>query len=168
MRHSATFKGRYKSSHRSAATVKNVSSTRFTSETSRIWLKSLRFPSLVRTGFPPKLIDTSISQGAPLSILGIRSGDTIIVAESSAPATSNSSKPSPLPLATPPTVASSSSSSAPVATRPRPAQVPTATKASSNSPQFVEVDGGFLVLRVSCPFISSFVVIAHFRMNTIL
>ncbi|GAA5826085.1 hypothetical protein JCM5353_004208 [Sporobolomyces roseus] len=102
----------------------------------------------LRTGFPPKLIDTSTSKDLPLSTIGIRSGDTIIVAESSSTAATNSSKPSPSPLAAPPPAVVSTPHSAAVATHPSPARAPAAPQASSNSPQFVEVDGGYLVLRV--------------------
>ncbi|GAA5905068.1 ubiquitin-specific protease OTU1 [Sporobolomyces salmoneus] len=95
----------------------------------------------LRTGFPPKPFATDTSPETSLSSLGIRSGDSIIVAQSAAqnPKSSSSSTAPP-----PPVVNSPVPSPAPSLPR----QPVASSGASSSSPQFVEVDGGFLVLRV--------------------
>ncbi|GAA5957687.1 hypothetical protein JCM3765_001481 [Sporobolomyces pararoseus] len=96
----------------------------------------------LRTGFPPKPVDTSVSQDTLLNEVGIRSGDSIIVAQSASTnsTTSSFSTPAPRPATAPNPFVSSAQS--------KPQTVPEVARTPSNAPQFVETDGGFLVLRV--------------------
>ncbi|GAA6042750.1 hypothetical protein JCM8097_007456 [Rhodosporidiobolus ruineniae] len=109
----------------------------------------------LRLGFPPKPLDPSASPSASLSSLGIKSGETIVVAEgtaeaaSSAASTSASSAPSNIPQkrAVSPSVVPSAvakSRSPP----PRQPVVPPKPQPATGAVQAVEVDGGYLVLRV--------------------
>ncbi|GAA5868738.1 hypothetical protein JCM1840_004376 [Sporobolomyces johnsonii] len=107
----------------------------------------------LRMGFPPKPLDTSAGPDASLSSLNVRTGETIVVAESSASAPT-SAAPS---TSGPGSIASSvpqkrtiSPSAVPSARR-APSPVPVAPPRPSSpasAPPFVEVDGSYLVLRI--------------------
>ncbi|GAA5993554.1 hypothetical protein JCM5350_002802 [Sporobolomyces pararoseus] len=96
----------------------------------------------LRTGFPPKPIGAGVSRDIPLKEIGIRSGDSIIVAQSASTNSTNSSSSTPAPPST--SNATPSVSSAQKTTQ----SVPDISSTPSAAPQFVETDGGFLVLRV--------------------
>ncbi|GAA5822990.1 hypothetical protein JCM11251_004449 [Rhodosporidiobolus azoricus] len=114
----------------------------------------------IRTGFPPKPLDPASSPSATLASLGLKSGDTIIVAEgaggappaqastsaTSAPSTSSSSIPQKRPVS--PSAVPSASAAARKVPTPQPVVAPPKASVASAAPQFVEVDGGYLVLRV--------------------
>ncbi|GAA5941091.1 ubiquitin-specific protease OTU1 [Sporobolomyces koalae] len=85
----------------------------------------------LRTGFPPKLLGTSTVQTTLLSALGIANGDAIVVAESATTA-SEIHQPA-TPASAPPSTVSASRA---------------IESSSSNAPQYVQVDGGFLILRI--------------------
>ncbi|GAA5848396.1 hypothetical protein JCM8547_004502 [Rhodosporidiobolus lusitaniae] len=116
----------------------------------------------LRLGFPPKPLDPTASPSDSLSSLGIKSGETIVVAEgtgetatastsSSSPSTSSAAGPSSVPqkrAVSPSSVPSTSAPSLRKPTPPQPVSAPPKPFSASNSPSFIEVDGGFLVLRV--------------------
>ncbi|GAA6061841.1 hypothetical protein JCM10212_000758 [Sporobolomyces blumeae] len=104
----------------------------------------------LRSGFPPKPLDSHLSLGSKLEQAGIRSGDTVIVAERS-----RSSTPAPVVPSRPQPAAREVESLAPTSDRTRESETesrarPTAGVATtpSSTPESVEVDGGYLVLRV--------------------
>lgn len=100
----------------------------------------------VRTGFPPKPIAAGAAPETSLSSLGIRSGDSIVVARSTSTKTTASlAKPEPRASQNAPMPSAASFKSDEVAHH---STGPTSS-AQTNSPQFVEADGGYVVLRVS-------------------
>ncbi|BGP37862.1 ubiquitin-specific protease otu1 [Rhodotorula kratochvilovae] len=105
----------------------------------------------LRVGFPPKPIDPSAAPTASLSSLGVKSGETIVVAEGAvvdAGATASSSSSTVAPASVPQKRAVSPSA-VPSARKAPTAQLvaPPQASAASDGPPFVEVDGGCLVLR---------------------
>lgn len=102
--------------------------------------------SLVRTGFPPKLVDPTSCSETSLKALGIRGGDTVIVAQSARK----------LLTATPPAAQAPDVGPAlvsPVSTAPTLTLDPSRTALESftsllEGPRYVETNGNFLVLRV--------------------
>ncbi|BGP13818.1 hypothetical protein JCM10213_006349 [Rhodosporidiobolus nylandii] len=111
----------------------------------------------LRAGFPPKPLDPSASPSTTLTELGIRSGETLVVAEGTgeaAGASSSSSSAPPAPTVpqkrsiSPSSVPSASASASYKQPRPQPVAPPKPAAAASNGPHAVEVDGGYLVLRV--------------------
>ena len=109
----------------------------------------------VRAGFPPKPIAEGVSPDAQLRDLGIASGETLIVYEGSATATSGVPPPSSPAARTEPTT---SRKRAPSPSAPARGDVARGSKSgpllgtsggATDRPRYVETDGGFLVLRVS-------------------
>ncbi|GAA5968087.1 hypothetical protein JCM11641_003724 [Rhodosporidiobolus odoratus] len=108
----------------------------------------------LRFGYPPKPLDPLASPSSTLADLGIRSGEIIVVSVGTAKAepaqtpSSSSASASSLPrkrTVSPSFVPSQDATAKkPVAE----AIVPSKRSASDNAPQWVEVDGGYLVLRV--------------------
>ncbi|GAA5843923.1 hypothetical protein JCM3766R1_006105 [Sporobolomyces carnicolor] len=99
----------------------------------------------LRTGFPPKPIAAGAAPETSLSSLGIRSGDSIVVARSTSTKTTASlAKPEPRASQNAPMPSAASFKSDEVAHH---STGPTSS-AQTNSPQFVEADGGYVVLRV--------------------
>ncbi|GAA5948423.1 hypothetical protein JCM21900_002705 [Sporobolomyces salmonicolor] len=130
----------------------------------------------LRMGFPPKPLDTSAGPDASLSSLSFRTGETIVVTESSAlapasaaPATSGSTS----VAASVPQKRTISPSAVPSARR-APTLMPVAAPQpapSTSAPAFVEVDGSYLVLRTvpddnSCLFTAVGLVLNPGETNT--
>ncbi|GAA5885329.1 hypothetical protein JCM6882_009572 [Rhodosporidiobolus microsporus] len=108
----------------------------------------------LRTGFPPKPLDPAAAPAATLVSLGIKSGETIVVAEGAGDAlpaqasTSSATSTVPRKRSISPSAVPSSSSTTRKAPSPPPVSAPPKPSAASSAPQSVEVDGGYLVLRV--------------------
>ncbi|GAA6004524.1 hypothetical protein JCM10207_000917 [Rhodosporidiobolus poonsookiae] len=105
----------------------------------------------LRLGFPPKPLDPTASPDATLDSLGIKSGEMIVVAEGTAEAqasTSSSAAPAAVPQKRAVSPAQVPSESAKRRAPSPPPVAPPKPSAAAQGPQFVEVDGGFLVLRV--------------------
>ena len=110
----------------------------------------------MRAGFPPKPIAEGVSPDAQLRDLGIASGETLVVSEGSAAATSGVPPPPPSPAArTEPTTSRKRAPSPSALAR---GDVTRGSKSgllvgtgggAADRPRYVETDGGFLVLRVS-------------------
>lgn len=109
----------------------------------------------MRAGFPPKPIAEGASPNTQLNDLGIASGETLVVSEGSAAATSGLPPP-PSPAAR--TEPTTSRKRAPSPSAPSRDDVTRGSKSgpllgtgggAADRPRYVETDGGFLVLRVS-------------------
>ncbi|GAA6057772.1 hypothetical protein JCM3770_006838 [Rhodotorula araucariae] len=96
----------------------------------------------LRVGFPPKAIDPAAAPTTPLSSLGVKTGETVVVAEGTVAASSTSTASVPQKRAISP-------AAVPSARKAPAAQIvaPPESTVASDAPPFVEADGGFLVLR---------------------
>lgn len=127
---SLSSKRAYRQLHPFQLTVKNVRPLPRRRGESRTTDDAVLVPP-VRLGFPPALLPLDTSLDSTLASLGIKSGDSIIVAESSEPTPA---------VSAPPVRVVTNASSAPAASTVKP---------TSGAVTYEEVDGGYLVLRVS-------------------
>ena len=104
------------------------------------WISKSKLRRLLRS------LPVNKSVSLELSSLGIRSGDSIVVARSTSTETTASlAKPEPRASQNAPTPSAASFKSDEVARN----SIGPTSSAQTNSPQFVEADGGYVVLRVS-------------------
>lgn len=127
----------------------------------------------MRIGFPPQLIDQLTINSTRVEELGIKNGEMINVSESVSPPSSSPSI-TPRSISTPPPAPKSlapASVAAPVESKPNPI-LGSKTVAKEGDDTFVEVDGGYLVLRVipddnSCLFTAVAVLLEQTRKDPV-